>query len=110
MKNLILKLFLVKKRFLKNSQETAIVPGFFGFSTSGSLSGISSICTCRCPVGEGTADVTWEGGMDSVTEGSKEAVAEKGNDLEGTLEFICPGRGEVKIDGCFFLSKYSKVG
>lgn len=48
--------------------------------------------------------------MDSVTEGSKEAVAEKGNDLEGPLEFICPGRGEVKIDGFFFLSKYSKVG
>ena len=33
-----------------------------------------------------------------MTEGSKEAVAEKGNDLdaEGSLEFICPGVfGEV---------------
>ncbi len=78
----------VQNQFLK-SQETAIVPGFFGFSTSGSSSWIS---TCR-RVGEGTAEVTWEGGIDPVTEGSKEAVAEKGNDLdaEGSLEFICPG-------------------
>ena len=47
--------------------------------------------------------------MDSVTEGSKEAVAEKGNDLEGPLEFICPGRGEVKIDGFFFSASIQRL-